>query len=233
MSYNVKTQQKIAAQRVKVRLSLSKGQGAAFVQAIRMWSQAQKGAKVSAKLLAQEKKETRKLEKLKEKEAKMADKESKKAEKEAKMADKESKKAEKEAKKNEREVLRRAKIADKKHKLRERLGLGKKTAYSGLRVLFGEKKIEKDPKCIRQGTKPKPAALIKAEKVGANAARKKKTVTKKKEERFEEKYDEYDDNLMYMPEGFVSVYSGMLYKTIEEYDEECKGRKYFSNRKGI
>ena len=219
MSYNVKTQQKIAAQRVKVRLSLSKGQGAAFVQAIRMWSQAQKGAKVSAKLLAQEKKETRKLEKLKEKEAKMADKE--------------SKKAEKEAKKNEREVLRRAKIADKKHKLRERLGLGKKTAYSGLRVLFGEKKIEKDPKCIRQGTKPKPAALIKAEKVGANAARKKKTVTKKKEERFEEKYDEYDDNLMYMPEGFVSVYSGMLYKTIEEYDEECKGRKYFSNRKGI
>ena len=218
MSYNVKTQKTIAAQRVKVRLSLSKGQGAALVQAIRMWSQAQKGAKVSAKLLAQEKKETRKLEKLKEKESKQLIKE--------------TKKAEKETKKNEREVLRRAKIADKKQKLRERNEKGEETAYSGLRVLFGEKKMEKDPKCIRQGSKPKPAALIKAEKVGANAARKKKVVTKKKG-KIEEKYDEYDDNLMYMPEGFVSVYSGMLYKTIEEYDEECKGRKYFSNRKGI
>lgn len=225
MSYNVKTQKTIAAQRVKVRLSLSKGQSAALVQAIRMWSQAQKVAKVSAKLLAQEKKETRKLEKLKEKEAKQLIKETKKAEKDAK-------KAEKDAKKNEREVLRRAKIADKKQKLRERNEKGEETAYSGLRVLFGEKKMEKDPKCIRQGSKPKPAALIKAEKVGANAARKKKVVTKKKG-KFEEKYDEYDDNLMYMPEGFVSVYSGMLYKTIEEYDEECKGRKYFSNRKGI
>ena len=152
MSYNVKTQQTIAAQRVKVRLSLSKGQGAALVQAIRMWSHAQKGVKVSAKLLSQEKKETRKLEKSKEKEAKKA----------------------------EKEVLIRAKIADKKQKLRERNEKGEKTAYSGLRVLFGEKKIEKDTKCIRQGSKPKPAALIKAEKVGANAARKKKVVTNKK-----------------------------------------------------
>lgn len=166
MSYNVKTQKTIAAQRVKVRLSLSKGQSAALVQAIRMWSQAQKGAKVSAKLLVQEKKETRKLEKLKEKEAKQLIKE--------------TKKAEKDAKKNEREVLRRAKIADKKQKLRERNEKGEENAYSGLRVLFGEKKMEKDPKCIRQGSKPKPAGLVKAEKVGANAARKKKVVTKKK-----------------------------------------------------
>ncbi len=48
----------------------------------------------------------------------------------------------------------------------------------------------------------------------------------------DERYDEYDDNLLYYKEGYSSVYSGMLYKTLEEYDNECKGRKYFSQRKG-
>ena len=52
------------------------------------------------------------------------------------------------------------------------------------------------------------------------------------EETIIERYDEYDDNLLYYKEGYVSVYSGMLYKTLEEYDNECKGRKYFSQRKG-
>ena len=46
------------------------------------------------------------------------------------------------------------------------------------------------------------------------------------EEQF--RYDENDDNLIHVAEGFSSVYSGMLYKTIEEYRNECKGRKYYT-----
>ena len=47
-----------------------------------------------------------------------------------------------------------------------------------------------------------------------------------KEEQF--RYDENDDNLIHVAEGFSSVYSGMLYKTIDEYRNECKGRKYYT-----
>lgn len=135
---------------------------------------------------------------------------------------------------------------------------GTQKALGCLHALFVVEKTQqkpKDPKCIRQGPKPKPAALIKAEKMGAEAGRRRKVVakkekkekkgpvsSKKKEANVEadavtvapvvlsEKYDEFDDNLLYMPEGYVSVYSGMLYKTIEEYDNECKGRKYYSKR---
>jgi len=139
---------------------------------------------------------------------------------------------------------------------------GTQKALGCLHALFVVEKTQqkpKDPKCIRQGPKPKPAALIKAEKMGAEAGRRRKVVvkkekkekkgpvsSKKKEANVEanaeadveavapvvlsEKYDEFDDNLLYMPEGYVSVYSGMLYNTIEEYDNECKGRKYYSKR---
>ena len=142
---------------------------------------------------------------------------------------------------------------------------GTQKALGCLHALFVVEKTQqkpKDPKCIRQGPKPKPAALIKAEKMGAEAGRRRKVVVKKeKKEKKEkkgpvsskkkeanveanveadavtvapvvlsEKYDEFDDNLLYMPEWYVSVYSGMIYKTIEEYDNECKGRKYYSKR---
>ena len=46
------------------------------------------------------------------------------------------------------------------------------------------------------------------------------------EEQF--RYDENDDNLIHVADGFSSVYSGMLYKTIEEYRNECKERKYYT-----
>ena len=144
---------------------------------------------------------------------------------------------------------------------------GTQKALGCLHALFVVEKTQqkpKDPKCIRQGPKPKPAALIKAEKMGAEAGRRRKVVAKKEKKGpvsskkkeanavadveanavadveanveavapvvLSEKYDEFDDNLLYMPEGYVSVYSGMLYKTIEEYDNECKGRKYYSKR---
>jgi hypothetical protein len=136
---------------------------------------------------------------------------------------------------------------------------GTQKALGCLHALFVVEKTQqkpKDPKCIRQGPKPKPAALIKAEKMGAEAGRRRKVVAKKEKKEkkgpvsskkkvanveanaetvapavvLSEKYDEFDDNLLYMPEGYVSVYSGMLYKTIEEYDNECKGRKYYSKR---
>ena len=176
-----------------------------------------------------------------------------------KAAEKAAEKAEKAAEKAAKQKQIRIVKAEK----------GTQKALGCLHALFVVEKTQqkpKDPKCIRQGPKPKPAALIKAEKMGAEAGRRRKVVAKKeKKEKKEkkgpvsskkkvanavtdveanveanveavapvvlsEKYDEFDDNLLYMPEGYVSVYSGMLYKTIEEYDNECKGRKYYSKR---
>ena len=75
----------------------------------------------------------------------------------------------------------REKIQNEKQKYIIQQKKGAEKAFSGLSCLFAEKPAPKDPRCIRRGSKPKPDALINAMIAGANAARRKRTVSRRRE----------------------------------------------------
>ena len=104
-----------------------------------------------------------------------------------------------------------------------------------------KKKEQEEAKAAKKKAQEEAKAAKKKEQEEAKAAKKKKVEENKSKPlvvttidtpEFVEKYDELDDNLYYVEGGYSSVYSGLLYKTLEGYDNECKERKYFSQRKG-
>ena len=103
-----------------------------------------------------------------------------------------------------------------------------------------KKKQTEEAKLAKKKQAEEAKAAKKKQSEEAKATKKKKVeetkpapiiLTTEKQE-FVEKYDEYDDNLYYVEGGYSSVYSGILYKTLEEYKNECKERKYFTQIKG-
>jgi hypothetical protein len=108
-------------------------------------------------------------------------------------------------------------------------------------VKMAKKKAQEDAKAAKKKEQEDAKAAKKKAQEEAKAAKKKNVeenkskpliVTSIDTPEFVEKYDELDDNLYYVEGGYSSVYSGLLYKTLEGYENECKERKYFSQIKG-
>jgi hypothetical protein len=142
--------------------------------------------------------------------------------KEEKKAKKVKSEEEKAAKKKEAEEAKAA----KKKEVEEAKAAKKKEVEEAKAA----KKIKAEEAKAAKKIKAEEAKAAKKKKVEENKPTPLLLTTEKKE--FIEKYDELDDNLYYVEGGYSSVYSGMLYKTLEEYKNECKERKHFSQIKG-
>ena len=163
---------------------------------------------------------------IKDKSSSSPDKEEKAAKKIKLEEDKVAKKKEVEEDKNAKKKQADEAKAEKKKQADEAKAAKKKQADE---AKAAKKKQAEEAKAAKKKQAEETKAA-KKKKVEENKPTPLILTTEKKE--FIEKYDELDDNLYYVEGGYSSVYSGMLYKTLEEYKNECKERKHFSQIKG-